>query len=153
MSDGPYLFDVGVTALAHAGTPVSEPALSYVRQAITGDLEAIIPYTSVIGAQHVLSNVYGFSNTDSSRILQRFTEARRIHWYDDIGEQTVQKGLEIAANVNIEGWDGYYAHAARSEGAEKILTIDRDFERVDGIDVEIILTQSEFRSLNDYLTN
>lgn len=36
MSDGPYLFDVGVTALAHAGTPVSEGALSYVRKAITG---------------------------------------------------------------------------------------------------------------------
>jgi hypothetical protein len=28
MSDGPYLFDVGVVALAHAGTPVSESALT-----------------------------------------------------------------------------------------------------------------------------
>lgn len=43
MSEGPYLFDVGVVALAHAGTPVSETALSYVTDAIKGTIDAVVP--------------------------------------------------------------------------------------------------------------
>ena len=57
-NDGSVLFDVGVIALAHAGTPVSEPALEYVREAIHGDLNAIVPYAAVIGAHHILRGVY-----------------------------------------------------------------------------------------------
>ena len=39
MSDagGPYLFDVGVIALAHTTAPGRDSALSYVRAAIAGD--------------------------------------------------------------------------------------------------------------------
>lgn len=62
MSDGPYLFDVGVIALAHAGTPVSEFALSYLRDAIMGAIEGVIPYAALVGAHHVLSSYYGFSS-------------------------------------------------------------------------------------------
>ena len=58
MSGGPYLFDVSLIALAHAGTPVSEPALQYVRQAVEGQIDAVVPHAALIGAQHTLRNVY-----------------------------------------------------------------------------------------------
>jgi hypothetical protein len=41
---GPYLFDVGVIALAHTAAPVRDAALSYVRNAIAGDIDVVVPY-------------------------------------------------------------------------------------------------------------
>lgn len=151
MSDGPYLFDVGVTALAHAGTPVSETPLSYVRRAISGDIDAVVPYASLVGAHHVLTSVYGFSNEEASGLMRRFMDANRVHWYDEIGEQTLRTGFEYAGEANIEGWDGYYAQVALEEGVETILTLDDDFQRIDGVSTEIVLSQSEFAELNAFL--
>lgn len=151
MSDGPYLFDVGVTALAHAGTPVSDTALSYVRSAISGEIDAIVPYTSLVGAHHVLTSVYGFSNEEASGLMQRFMDANRVHWYDGMDESTVRGGFGCASEANVEGWDGYYAQVAREEGAETILTIDDDFRRIDGVSTEVILSPAEFSELDDYL--
>jgi len=37
----PYLFDVGVIALAHTEAPGCESALSYVHNAIAGDIDAL----------------------------------------------------------------------------------------------------------------
>lgn len=149
--DGPYLFDVGVTVLAHAGTPVSDVALSYVKQAISGEIDAVIPYTSLIGAQHVLASVYGFTNEEASALMQRFMDAKRIHWYTDLAEATVRTGIQRAGEANIDGWDGYYAQVAAEEGVETILTIDDDFERLDEVTAEVILSPDEFATLNNYL--
>lgn len=151
MSDGPYLFDVGITALAHAGTPVSDTALSHVRRAITGQIDAVVPYASLVGAHHILTSVYGFSNEEASGLMQRFMDANRVHWYDEIGEATVRAGFECASEVNIDGWDGYYARVAVEEGVETILTIDDDFCRVDGVSIEVVLSPDEFAELNEYL--
>lgn len=151
MSDGPYLFDVGVTALAHAGTPVSEPALSYVRRAIGGEIDAIVPYASLVGAHRVLTAVYGLPNDEASGLMRRFMDAGRVHWYDELAEETVRTGFDIAGEANVDGWDGYYARVAREEGAETILTIDDDFDRIDGVTAEVILTPDEFAELNEYL--
>lgn len=153
MSEGPYLFDVGVIALAHAGTPVSERPLSYVRRAIAGEIDAVVPNTSIVGAHHVLRNFYEFTNGEASKVLGRFLDARRIHWYDDVREGKVRAGLEIAGDANVDGWDGYYAAVARSEGVQTILTMDDNFDRVEGIFVELVLTQAEFAELNEYLKN
>lgn len=152
MSDGPYLFDVGITSLAHAGTPVSETALSYVRKAISGEIDAVVPYASLVGAHHVLASVYGFSNEEASELMSRFMDANRVHWYDEIGESTVRSGFECASAVNIEGWDGYYAEVALEEGVGTILTIDDDFRRVDGVSTEVVLSPEEFDRLNEYLS-
>ncbi|USZ67027.1 hypothetical protein NGM10_09825 [Halorussus salilacus] len=151
MSDGPYLFDVGVTALAHAGTPVSDTPLSYVRRAISGEIDAVVPYASLVGAHHVLTGVYGFSNAEASGLMRRFMDANRVHWYDEIDESTVRAGFECAGRENVEGWDGYYARVAVEEGVETILTLDDDFRRIDGVSTEVVLSPEEFAELNDYL--
>lgn len=151
MSDGPYLFDVGITALAHAGTPVSDTALSYVRRAIAGEIDAVVPYVSLVGAHHILTSVYGFSNEEASGLMQRFMDAQRVHWYDEIGESTVRAGFDCADKANIDGWDGYYTQVALEEGVETILTIDDGFRRVDGVSTKVILTPDEFADLNKYL--
>lgn len=151
MSDGPYLFDVGVTALAHAGTPVSDIALSYVQRAITGEIDAIIPYPSLVGAHHVLSSYYGFSNERASRLMANFMDAKRIYWYEGTPEHVVRSGFSLASELNIEGWDGFYAQVAREEGAKTILTLDDDFERLTDVATEVVLSPREFATLNDYL--
>ncbi|WP_128476696.1 type II toxin-antitoxin system VapC family toxin [Halorussus pelagicus] len=151
MSEGPYLFDVGVTALAHAGTPVSDTPLSYVKRAIAGEIDAVVPYPSLVGAHHVLTSVYGFSNEDASGLMQRFMDAKRVHWHDETREETVRTGFERASENNVEGWDGYYAQVAVEEGVETILTIDDDFRRIDGVSTEVVLSRAEFETLNEYL--
>jgi predicted nucleic acid-binding protein len=155
MSDagGPYLFDVGVIALAHTEAPVREAALSYVRDAITGDIEAVVPYPALIGAHTVLTTYYGRSNADASRLLQNFMDAKRVHWYDGMPDGVVRGGFSRAGDANVDGWDGYYAQVAISEGVNTVLTIDDDFERFDAFDTEVILTAEEFAKLNDFLVD
>ncbi|SEH13233.1 Predicted nucleic acid-binding protein, contains PIN domain [Natronorubrum sediminis] len=153
MSDagGPYLFDVGVIALAHTQAPVRESALSYVRDAIAGDIDAVVPYPALFGAHTVLTTHYGRSNADASRLLQNFMDAKRIHWYDGISEAVVLDGFSRSNDANVGGWDGYYAQVAIDEGVKTVLTIDHDFERFDAFDTEIILSPTEFRELNRFL--
>jgi hypothetical protein len=98
--DGPYLFDVGVIALAHTTAPVRDAALSYVQAAITGDIDAIVPYPAVLGAHTVLTTYYGHSNDDASRLLQNFMDAKRINWYDEMPEAVVRGGLSQTKRQN-----------------------------------------------------
>lgn len=155
MSDagGPYLFDVGVIALAHTEAPVRDSARSYIRDAITGDIDAVVPYPALFGAHTVLTTYYGRSNADASRLLQNFMDAKRIHWYDGIAEDVVRGGFSQASETNIGGWDGYYAQVAIDEGVNTVLTIDNDFERFDVFDTEVILSPDEFSELNRFLGN
>ncbi|WP_255192541.1 hypothetical protein [Natronobeatus ordinarius] len=152
-TSGPYLFGVGVIALAHTETPVRDAALSYVRDAIAGEIEAVVPYPALFGAHTVLTTYYGQSNTDASRLLQNFMDAKRIHWYDRMPDDVVRGGFSRSSDANVNGWDGYYAHVAIDEGVNTVLTIDDDFERFDEFDTEIILSPAEFSELNQFLEN
>jgi predicted nucleic acid-binding protein len=149
----PYLFDVGVIALAHTAAPVRDAALSYVQDAIAGDIDAVIPYPALFGAHTILTTYYGRSNADASRLLQNFMDAKRIHWYDEIPEDVVLSGFSLASDANVGGWDGYYAQVAIDEGVNTILTIDEDFQRFDAFDTEVILSPKEFDELNEFLRN
>lgn len=148
---GPYLFDVGVIALAHTDAPVRDAALSYVRAAITGEIEAVVPYPAVFGAHSVLTTYYGRSNADASRLLENFLNAKRVRWCDTCSEATVRAALSRAGEANVGGWDGYYAEVAVDEGVETVLTLDDDFKRFDAFDTELILSTDEFRELDRYL--
>ncbi len=146
-----YLFDVGVVALAHSRTPMSTTALEYVRDAIQGDLDAVVPYPVLIGAHHILHLDYGFSRDEATYVLTNFLGARRIHWYAGPDGSGIQHGLDLAGEHNIDGWDGYYAHVARETGATTVVGLDDDFERVEGLTVEIPLSDDERTRLNEYL--
>ena len=150
-ADEPYLFDVGVIALAHTAAPVRDSALSYVRDAIAGDIDAVVSYPALFGAHTVLTTYYGHSNTDASRLLQNFMDAKRIHWYDGMPEDVVRGGLSQASEANVGGWDGYYAQVAIEEGVNTVLTIDDDFDRFGSFDTEVILSPDEFSELNTFL--
>lgn len=151
MSDEPVLFDVGVIALAHAGTPVSEPALEYVREAIHGDLDAVVPYAAVIGAHHILRGVYRISRKTATELLSNVLDARRIHWHGTLSESEVRSALSVAGENNIDGWDGYYATVARKTGVSTVVTLDTDFDRPDGVEAEIVLSRSEFDELDRFI--
>ena len=149
----PYLFNVGVIALAHTAAPVRDAALSYVQDAIAGDIDAVVPYPALFGAHTILTTYYGRSNADASRLLQNFMDAKRIHWYDEIPEDVVLNGFSLASDANVGGWDGYYAQVAIDEGVNTVLTIDDDFQRFDAFDTEVILSPKEFDELNEFLRN
>lgn len=151
MNDEPVLFDVGIIALSHAETPVSDRALDYVKQAIRGDLDAVVPYTAVIGAHLVLRSAYRFPREKATNFLTNFLGAKRIYWYGGLEESDARSALAIAGEHNIGPWDGYYARVARETGATTILTLDDDFERVDGLTTKVVLSDSEFEALNDYI--
>ena len=153
MSDagGPYLFDIGVIALAHTEAPVREAALSYVRAAIAGEIDAVVPYPALFGAHTVLTTYYGRSNDEAARLLGNFMDAKRIRWCDRLSERAVRGGFLQAGDANVGGWDGYYAQVAADEGVSTVLTIDDDFERFDAFETEIILSPDEFRELNEFL--
>lgn len=148
---GPYLFDVGMIALAHSRAPVRDAALSYVQDAVTGEINAVVPYPAVIGAHNILTTYYGQSNAGAAQVLQNFMEAKRIHWSSKMSENILRGGFSQASKANVGGWDGYYAQVAVDEEVNTVLTIDDDFERFDGFATEIILSPDEFRELNQFL--
>jgi predicted nucleic acid-binding protein len=150
-TDSPYLFDVGVIALAHTDAPVRDAALSYVRDAIAGDIDAVVPYPALFGAHTVLTRYYGRSNAEASRLLRNSADAKRIHWYDGLSDETVRNGLGHARTANVDGWDGYYAQVAIDEGVNTVVTIDDDFERFEAFATEVILSPGEFRELNEFI--
>jgi len=124
MSDGPYCFDDGLTAFVHPRTQISDPALT---------------------------SVYGFANEDASALMGRFMDAKRLHWHEEMPEETVRGGFERDGQSNVDGWGGYYAQVAAEEGAETILTVDDDFDQFDDVAAEVVLSPSEFATLNDFL--
>ena len=153
MSDagGPYLLDVGVIALAHTETPVRDAALSYVRDAITGDIDAVVPYPALFGAHAVLTTYYGRSNAEASQLMDNFIDASRIHWYDRIPSDAVRGRFARAAETNFGGWESYYAQVVVDGGVSTVVTIDDDFGRFDAFATDVILTSEEFERLNRYL--
>jgi len=152
-ANDPYLFDVGVIALAHTEAPGHDTALSYLRDAIAGRADAVVPYPALFGAHNVLTTYYGRSNGDASRLLGNFMDAKRIHWYDRMPESLVRDGFDRARAANVGGWDGYYAQIAIDEGVNTVLTIDDDFERFDAFSTEVVLSPEEFRALNEFLAD
>lgn len=150
---GPYLFDVGVIALAHSTAPVRDSALSYIRKAVAGDIDAVVPYPALFGAHTVLTTYYGYSNADASRLLQNFMDAKRISWYDRMPHDVVRGGFSQASEANVDAWDGYYAQVAIDEDVNTVLTVDDDFERFDAFETEVILSSAEFVELNRFLEN
>nr|WP_232343092.1 hypothetical protein [Halosimplex litoreum] len=140
-------------ALAHTDAPVRDTALSYVRDAVTGDIDAVVPYPALFGAHTVLTTYYGRSNADASRLLENFAAAKRIRWCGDLSRDTVRAALSRASEANIGGWDGYYAQMAVEEGVETVLTIDDDFERFDAFETDVILSADEFEELNRFLAD
>ena len=151
-TSGPYLFDVGVIALAHTDAPVREAALTYVQAGVAGEIDAVVPYPAVVGAHNVLTTYYGRSNAAASRLLENFLDAKRIRWCDETSQDIVRNGFSRASDANVGGWDGYYAEVATTEGVNTVVTIDNDFERFDTFDTEIILSPEQFRELNQYLS-
>jgi predicted nucleic acid-binding protein len=149
--EDPVLFDVGAVALAHSGTPMSGTALEYVRDAVHGDLDAVVPYQALFGAHHILNRDYHFPREDATYVLTNFLGARQVHWYAGPKGSDTQHGLDIAGGHNIEGWDGFYTHVARSTDATTLVTLDDDFERVNDLSIEIPLTDDEREQLHEYL--
>ena len=130
---------------------MSDTALSYVRRAIAGEIEAVVPYPALFGAHTVLTTYYGRSNAEASQLLGNFVDAKRIHWYDRTDEATVRDAFNRARTANVGGWDGFYAQVAIDEGVNTVLTLDDDFERFDAFATEVILSPDQFEELNEYL--
>ena len=153
MSSPKYVFDVSAIALSHAGTPVSDPALRYLKSAIRGEVIGILPSSAVIGAHHILRKAYHIRRDVASDILGNLQTARQLEWYESISSQLLNASLETTAETNINAWDGYYSQIVRETNADKILTLDDDFERVGGVDYEVLLTESEFTQLDEFIEN
>jgi predicted nucleic acid-binding protein len=149
--DDPVLFDVGVVALAHSGTPMSDTALELVRDAVHGDLDAVVPYQALFGAHHILNRDYHFTREDATHVLTNFLAAGQVHWYAGPNGSDTQHSLDIAGKRNIEGWDGFYAHVAQSTDATTVVTLDDDFERIQDLSIEVPLTDDEREELHEYL--
>jgi len=151
--DEPYLIDVGVVALAHADTPVSDRALSCLRDAIRGDINAVVPYSVVLGAHAVLTGYYGFDNATAADMMLNFMDSKRIDWRERMSETDVRAALARSAELDIDAWDGYYADVALGDEVNTVLTLDDTFDGVDGVTTEVILSPAEYAILNDFLSS
>ena len=111
----------------------------------------VVPHPALTGAHTVLTTYYGRSNADASRLLENFTDARRVNWCDRLSETAVRGGFERTGAANVDGRDGYYAEVASADGVNTVVTLDDDFERFEEFATEVALSPAEFEELNAYL--
>jgi predicted nucleic acid-binding protein len=152
MSDdrAPYLLDVHTIALAHGRGPHHETALSYIRRGMRGEIPVVVTMPTIVGSQHILHAFYNFSWDEAGRILLGFTESPAIHWYEGLSLETARSALRLSRKYGIEGWDAYTVAVARREGYPTIVTTDNDFEQVEGVSVEYVLTPEEAAELSEW---
>lgn len=152
MSDigGPYLFNVGVIALAHSSAPVRNTA-PYVRESVTGAIDAVVPYPALFGAHTVLTTYYGYSNRDASLLIQNFMDVSRINWYDRMLQDVVRGCFSRASEANGSGRDEYYAQVAIDESVTTVLMIDDESKRFQSFKTEVILSPDESAEVNNFL--
>ena len=72
------LFEVRAIALSHSNAPVNDTALVYARQAVHGDLDAVVPYAAVYDAHHILCNGYSFAVNEATHVLTNLLDALEI---------------------------------------------------------------------------
>ena len=70
---------------------------------------------------------------------------------NDCPRTSLGRGFFLTCELNIDGWDGYYAGVAIDEGARTIVTLNDDFARVEGVSAEVVLHVEEFATPNDFL--
>jgi predicted nucleic acid-binding protein len=140
---GDYLFDTGVIVLAIADTDVSDGPYEYLRAAVYGEIDVVIPTPVLIGAYHILVNDYDFDKQNAEYAISNILERDCIEWWTGPNKDTVEEGLKTSVQLNIEGWDGYYAHIAEVSGISTIVGIDDDLDRIDGIEFEHPMSQEE----------
>ncbi len=150
MNDGPLVYEVGPLTLAFTETPVSERFLEYVRKAVYGEVEAIIPNAAMIGAYHNLRRVYNFRRGDAANIVTNLTESKRIQWYSKISTSNLNEGLKHAHECSIEGWDGYFVDLTIDTGGT-LLTIDTGIEELDRVASINPMDEEDYSRLNEYL--
>ncbi len=68
-----------------------------------------------------------------------------------MSKDILRESLSILQDISIDGWDSYYARVAQITEANKIITLDDDFDKVPGLESDVILSKRQFRILDDYL--
>jgi len=148
--DEAYFLDVSAVALSHAMTPYSRPALDYVQRGIAGEIEVVMPYEVLYGAQHQLEMRYNLSNPEASHRMLNLYAADSLRWVS-MDSDTANAGLHRSKNANIEAWDGFFAEMALQADTSAIVSLDNDFERIEGPRHENPLTPEQAKKLHQYI--
>ena len=149
----PIMFDVGVTVLALAETPVSEEAEQALYAGISGEIDVAIPTSVAIGTEHMLSAVYGFSHDDAGYLVQNFLDAGYLSNPAGPSLEQTTESMQISREHNLGGWDAYYAQTYQDIEAKTLFTTDGDFQRIQWVNDEVILDDDQFEELNEFINN
>lgn len=122
--------DVGIIAIALIENPAQNDALSVLEDALRERIKVLIPLSVILGAYHVLVEVYRSDEKEVTNRLLNLLKARKIMWYETIKKDRVDPILEMASEKHVESWDAYLISIMEDFGIKTIYTTDlKDFSK------------------------
>lgn len=114
-----------------ADHPVHSPrATEFLREVESGDTRVYLSDFVVSEIVYTLSTVYKHSKRDIRDTVIQLLQLRGV----SVDDRTrLQRALNLFADVNLPFVDAYLASRMLGEGADAIVSFDRDFDRIPGI--------------------
>ncbi|RLE69708.1 MAG: hypothetical protein DRJ45_06340 [Thermoprotei archaeon] len=142
------IVDVGIIVLSHCENPVKNDVLDFIEKIFLGEINAVIPLSTFIGAYHIMTKYLRIKREVVKEELLKTLEIRSPFFIQDILIDHVIAGIKYASKYNIEGWDGYLISLADSLGASIIYTIDKKLRRVKHISIVIPISRENLKKYN-----
>ncbi|MGQ4834178.1 MAG: type II toxin-antitoxin system VapC family toxin [Candidatus Asgardarchaeia archaeon] len=146
------IVDVGPIVLSHCENPAKNEAIDFIERVILGEINAVIPLTTFIGAYHIMTRYLRINREKAANELLATLELRSPVFLGDLSIDETISAIRNAFNFNIDGWDGYLVTLAEKIGASIIYTIDKKLAKVKHLSIVTPISEHTLKIYHDWLS-
>ena len=139
--------DVSIIVISSFENPARIDALKFLKDVLSWKIKAIIPVTAFIGAYHILTRYLKLPKKEIKDVIRDTLNIPSPAIFEDISSKAAIEAIEYAVAYNMESWDGYIVYLAKEYASGIIYSIDKDFEKVEGVNLVIPISE---KRLNEY---
>ena len=145
------IVDVGPIVLSHCENPAKAEAIEFITKVLTGEVNAVIPLTTFIGAYHIMTRHLRIKRKDVAEELLKTLQLRSPTFIGDISIDSCISAIRHASEFNIASWDGYIITLAENMGASIIYTIDQKLAKVKHINIVIPISRDTLIAYHEWV--
>jgi len=123
------IVDTGVIVIGHFENPARAGAFEFLQNVLVWKKRCLIPVSTIIGAYHIMTEYLGVDRLPACKALSKTLETRSPAFYRDVDVDSAREALTYALAYEIESWDGYLIHLAKTNRAPIIYSVDQELTR------------------------
>ena len=148
------IVDVGLIVLSHCENPAKLEAIDFIEKVFTGEIRAVIPVSSFIGAYHIMVHYLKINPDEAAKeLVDTLSLGTMDVFYEEISIESAVEALLFAREFKVESWDGYIVSLARKFETDAIFTIDKRLTKVKGIKVIVPISEETLSEYHRWLRN